>query len=104
MPCYAIGVLTAPVADLAALEHRILTMKPMHGVVGEAKWTRVRNSHGAITSVLAALDLVLNTPDVTFDVIVVNKRVLLRTRASALGERRAMKAPHSKVFATRNPR
>jgi hypothetical protein len=81
--CYAIGVFGAPVADLAALEQRIVSMKAAHGVVGEAKWTRVRNSHGAINFVLGALDLVLNTPGVTFDVIVVNKKLFHNWRGKA---------------------
>jgi hypothetical protein len=82
-PCYAIGVVAMPAADRSSLEQRIIALKSAHGIVGEAKWTRVRNSHGAINFVLGALDLVLHAPDITLDVIVVNKRLFRNWRGSA---------------------
>lgn len=71
--CYAIGVLSVDAADASAVEEEVSRLRSMHGVVGEAKWTRVRNSHGAINFSLDCMALVLNRPSTTFDVIVVKK-------------------------------
>src|SRR4029079_7275370 len=46
--CYAIGVASVLTSDRDDFERRVVALKATHGVVGEAKWTRVRNSHGLI--------------------------------------------------------
>jgi hypothetical protein len=73
--CYAIGAVSVPEAEREAFEQRIVDLKATHGVLGEAKWTRVRNGHGLINFVLDCLDLILTSPDATFDVIVVHKQL-----------------------------
>lgn len=71
--CYAIGAVCLPAGEREKFERQVLDLKATHGVMGEAKWTRVRDSHGLVNFVLDCLDLVLSSPDVTFDAIVVNK-------------------------------
>jgi hypothetical protein len=71
--CYAIGVASVAAEHREAFEARIAELKGIHGVQGEAKWTRVRKGHGAINFVLDSLAHVLDTPSATFDVIVVKK-------------------------------
>jgi hypothetical protein len=73
--CYTIGLVCIPADRHDWLTERLVNLKATHGVVGEAKWTKVRNSHGLINFALDCLALVLETPDVTFDAIVVNKRL-----------------------------
>lgn len=71
--CYAIGAVCVPAEARDALERDIVRLKNIHGVIGEAKWTRVRKGHGLINFVLDCLDLVLTSPYLTFDAIVVHK-------------------------------
>jgi hypothetical protein len=81
--CYSIGVICVPLKRRDWLDATVVGLKTAHGVVGEAKWTRVRNSHGAINFVLDCLALVLREPDLTFDVIVVNKKLYRNWRGDA---------------------
>ncbi|MEP0848124.1 MAG: DUF3800 domain-containing protein [Phycisphaerae bacterium] len=71
--CYTIGAVSVLAEEREVFEQRVIDLKTSHCVVGEAKWTRVRNSHGLINFVLDCLDLVLTWPSVTFDAIVVHK-------------------------------
>jgi hypothetical protein len=73
--CYSIGAVSVPTSERDVLEARVTELKAMHGIVGEAKWTRIRNSHGAVNFVLDCLDLVLTSTTITFDAIVVNKQL-----------------------------
>jgi hypothetical protein len=81
--CYAIGVICLPAERREWLEQTISELKIVHGVVGEAKWTRVRNSHGLINFVLDCMALVLREEGLTFDVIVVNKRLYRNWQGNA---------------------
>lgn len=71
--CYAIGAVSVPTEQRDEFERTVIELRERHGCVGEAKWTRVRNSHGQINFVLDCLDLVLTSPGITFDAIVVRK-------------------------------
>jgi hypothetical protein len=72
-PCYAIGVVSVARDCLAPFVERLMQLKAVHGVEGEAKWTRVRTSHGLINFLLDCLNLVVAEPSAAFDVIVVRK-------------------------------
>lgn len=71
--CYSIGVVCVPEERSDSFEAAITELKAHHGIIGEAKWTRVRNSYGAVNFALDCLSLVLDSREVTFDAIVVNK-------------------------------
>jgi hypothetical protein len=81
--CYAIGALSVAVEERAWLEEAITSLKNSHGVMGEAKWTRIRNNHGAINFALGCLDVVLRRPTIAFDIIVVNKSLYNNWRGDA---------------------
>lgn len=73
--CYAIGVVSVAVADRQQFELRVDEIKAKHGVAEEAKWTKIRRSHGAINFILDALALIFRMETATFDVIVVKKQL-----------------------------
>ncbi len=73
--CYTIGAVSVSSDEREGFEARVAGLKTLHGVLGEAKWTRVRTSHGLINFVLDCLDLVLRHPAVSFDAIVVHKKL-----------------------------
>jgi hypothetical protein len=71
--CYSIGVVTVEEKDRDDFEQQVKALLEMHKVVGEPKWTRVRDSRALINFALDSLQLVLDWPSATFDVIVVRK-------------------------------
>lgn len=84
--CYAIGVVSVDDVGLSRFETRCLELLHAHGVQGEAKWTKVRTSHGLTNFVLGVLDLVLTGESTSFDVIVVNKALFRNWRNPRLGQ------------------
>lgn len=74
-PCYTIGVVLVSAERLGHFEEHFGRLRVAHGVTDELKWTRISRGHGAINFLLDALDFVLHEPDVTFDAIVVRKKV-----------------------------
>lgn len=70
--CYSIGAVSVDAARLDVFEEYFATKLIEHGVQGEAKWTRVRMSHGLINFALDALSSILRSNSASFDVIVVN--------------------------------
>lgn len=71
--CYGIGIVTVAPHDRGTLENDLRELKLRHGVVGEAKWKKVSNSHGTINFVLDCLRLVLTSRSATFETMVVRK-------------------------------
>jgi hypothetical protein len=70
--CYSIGTISVDAARLDLFEEYLTSKLIEHGVQGEAKWTRVRMSHGLINFALDALSSILRSNTASFDVIVVN--------------------------------
>jgi hypothetical protein len=70
--CYSIGAVSVDADRLEAFEEFFKSKLLEHGVQGEAKWTRVRMSHGLINFALDALCSILRSDSASFDVIVVN--------------------------------
>jgi len=70
--CYSIGVLSIDADRFDAFNEFFNSKLLEHGVQGEAKWTRVRMSHGLINFTLDALASILRSDSASFDVIVVN--------------------------------
>lgn len=71
-PCYAIGVVSCDADCLAGFEQYFSDKLLSHGVVGEGKWKKVKNSHGLINFALDALDAILGSKSCSFDTIVVH--------------------------------
>jgi len=70
--CYSIGTVSVDGNRLDDFEEYFKLKLLEHGVQGEAKWTRVRMSHGLINFALDALSTILRSNSASFDVIVVN--------------------------------
>ena len=71
-PCYGIGVVSFDHECLNDFEEYFKSKLVSHGVVGEAKWKKIRNSHGLINFGLDALNSILRSHTASFDIIVVN--------------------------------
>jgi hypothetical protein len=71
-PCYAIGVVSFDHDCLTDFEHYFKCKLESHGVVGEAKWKKIRTSHGLINFTIDALNSILRSHSASFDVIVVD--------------------------------
>ena len=71
--CYAIGVVSMSEEEHEEFNRSFLELKGSHGVHGEFKWSRIRNSHGAINLTLDVMGGLLRSNSATFDVIVVKK-------------------------------
>src|SRR5690349_12787712 len=71
--CYAIGVVSVDAAAQEAFEMHFRKLHSSHGVSGEAKWTRIRASHGLTHFTLSALDSILRSRTSSIDVMVVHK-------------------------------
>lgn len=74
-PCYGIGALIVPADRLESFNQYARAKLAEHGVVGEAKWSRVRNSHGLINFTVQMWRDILNHPHARFAAIVVDKRL-----------------------------
>src|SRR5216117_2190932 len=70
--CYSIGAVSVDADRLEVFEEYFKSKLLEHGVQGEAKWTRIRMSHGLINFALDALNSVLRSDSASLDVIVVN--------------------------------
>jgi hypothetical protein len=70
--CFSIGVVSLDADCLAGFEQHFQRLLVSHGVQGEAKWTKVRTSHGLINFTLDALNSILHSRSASFDAIVVN--------------------------------
>ena len=73
--CYSIGVVSLDAAYREEFERYFRSKLLTHGVQGEAKWTKVRESHGLINFALVALYSILHSRTACFDVMVVNTSV-----------------------------
>ena len=88
-PCYGIGVVSFDHDFLIDFEEYFKSKLVNHGVVGEAKWKKIRDSHGLINFALDALNSITRSHTASFDVIVVNTSLYrnwnsgLRTREDA---------------------
>jgi hypothetical protein len=71
-PCYGIGVVSFDHECLSNFEEYFKSKLVSHGVVGEAKWKKTRDSHGLINFGLDALDSIIRSHSASFDIIVVN--------------------------------
>lgn len=71
-PCYTIGVVSFDHNCLSGFQDYFKSKLESHGVVGEAKWKKIRTSHGLINFTLDALNSILHSHSASFDVIVVN--------------------------------
>src|SRR5688500_18999693 len=69
---YAIGVMSCDAGCLKGFEELFRDKLLSHGVLGEGKWKKVKNSHGLINFALDALDAILGSKSGSFDTIVVN--------------------------------
>jgi hypothetical protein len=74
-PCYGIGALIVPADRLDRFNDYVRGKLDEHGVVGEAKWSKVGSSHGLINFAVQMWRDILNHPHVRFGAIVVNKRL-----------------------------
>lgn len=72
-PCYGIGALVVPASRLERFNAHVVHKLAAHGVVGEARWTKVDTSHGLINFAIEMWRDVLNHPEVRFSAIVVRK-------------------------------
>jgi hypothetical protein len=70
--CYAIGVVSFDADYLEGFEDHFKSKLTSHGVQGEGKWTKVRESHGLSNFTLDALNSILRSHSASFDTIVVN--------------------------------
>src|SRR5262245_33822370 len=84
--CYAIGVVSVDSDACQDFERHCCSLLSSHGVQGEAKWTRVRTSHGLTNFTLAALDAILRSRSASLDIIIVNKVLFRNWRSSILGQ------------------
>src|SRR5713226_4412244 len=88
-PCYGIGVVSFDHEWLSKFDEYFKSKLVSHGVVGEAKWKKTRDSHGLINFALDALNSIIRSHTASFDVIVVNTSLYrnwnsgLRTREDA---------------------
>ncbi len=73
--CYAIGVISFDADHQDTFETYTESKLKSHGVVGEAKWKKIRNSHGSINFAIDALKSILRSQTASFDAIVVNTRL-----------------------------
>ena len=64
--CYTIGVVSFEASCLDAFEQHFTSLLVRHGVQGEAKWTRLRTSHGLINFALDALNSILRSRTASF--------------------------------------
>jgi hypothetical protein len=71
-PCYGIGCLSIPVKKLDEYNSIFKELKRFHGVTGELKWHRIRNSHGGINMSLDIARKILHE-GFRFDAIIVYK-------------------------------
>ena len=78
--CYTIGVVSFDASCLAGFEQHFDALHVTHGVQGEAKWTRVRTSHGLINFALDALHSIMSSRTASFDAIVVNTELFRNWR------------------------
>jgi hypothetical protein len=84
--CYAIGVVSLEAADVDGFSRYFKDLHLSHGVQGEAKWTKVKTSHGLTNFALDALSAILRSHNASFNVIVVNKAQYRNWRSPILGE------------------
>jgi hypothetical protein len=70
--CYAIGVVSIGVSQLASFNNRFEELAKAHGLVGEAKWQKIGKSHGQINLLLDWARLLVAHPGARFDSIVVH--------------------------------
>jgi len=70
--CYTIGVVSFEASCLRSFEEYFTSLHNSHGVQGEAKWTRIRGSHGLINFSLDVMNSILRSHTASFDAIVVN--------------------------------
>src|SRR5258708_2910675 len=88
-PCYGIGVVSFNHECLMRFEEYFKSKLVSHGVMGEAKWKKIRDGHGLINFALDGLDSIIRSHSASFDVIVVNTSLyrnwnsVLRTREDA---------------------
>lgn len=83
--CYAIGVVSVDAGARRDFEAHFRGLHASHGVQGEAKWTRVRTSHGLTNFALAALDSIMRSRSSSVDIIVVNKRLFRNWNSPTIG-------------------
>src|ERR1700687_5163357 len=99
-PCYGIGVVSFDHECLITFEEYFKSKLVNHGVVGEAKWKKIRDSHGLINFALDALNSITRSHSASFDVIVVNTSLYrngnsgLRTREDAFYQTFTMLLQH----------
>lgn len=74
-PCYGIGALVVPASRLERFNAHVLQRLAEHGVVGEARWTKIDASHGLINFAIEIWRDVVNHPEVRFAAIVVRKDI-----------------------------
>jgi Protein of unknown function (DUF3800) len=77
-PCYGIGALVVPASRLDRFNAHVGKKLAEHGVVGEARWTKVATSHGLMNFAIELWRDVLNHPAVRFGAIVVHKEKYLK--------------------------
>jgi len=70
--CYTIGALLVPGADNEGFKNDMALLAQRHGLVGEAKWNKVRSSHGQINFGIDVLKRIIQS-DCCFSSIVVRK-------------------------------
>ena len=70
--CYTIGALLVPESRVETFDDLARKLSASHGVVGEAKWTKVSNSHGLINFGLDMVKRVIKGP-YSFHAMVVDK-------------------------------
>lgn len=73
--CYGIGVITTSIETAPALNYELMRLYDIHKIQGELKWTRIRKNHGTINFLLDVVALILQSPNLTFDAIIVNKNM-----------------------------
>ncbi|MDX2368352.1 MAG: DUF3800 domain-containing protein [Colwellia sp.] len=72
--CYSIGLLCVPMNKVPEFNEYVLNLKSKWGIVGELKWSKIKNSAGQANICIELLNMVLRS-NCCFHSIIVEKRI-----------------------------
>jgi hypothetical protein len=72
--CYSIGLLCIPISSVSEFNKYVFELKNKWGIVGELKWSKIKNSAGQANICIDLLNMVLKS-NCCFHAIIVEKRL-----------------------------
>jgi len=72
--CYSIGLLCVPIEKVPEFNNYVINLKNKWGIVGELKWSKIKNSAGQANICIDLLNMVLKS-NCCFHAIIVEKRI-----------------------------